>query len=105
MKYKITGMTDLALEYNDRVPHFIIAGGKTDIWVVDDHNLVVCSRPEKGNAEEWAKLFKEWDVWWLVRQNTEKKEMSSVLKPDQMNAVDDALFSYLAEREFLSETT
>jgi hypothetical protein len=94
-------MTDLAVEYFSKDPHFIVGGGRTDIWVVDDHNLIARSRAEDGKSEEWCKLYKEWDCWWLTRMDQEKKTTSSVLKPDQMNAVDSALTSYLLERELL----
>jgi hypothetical protein len=93
-------MTNLALEYYLRAPHFVLAGGKTEVWVVDDHNLVLCAKA-RPDHEEWCKLFKEFDCWWLIRRDQANKETSSVVKPEEMNTIDDALFSHIAEREFL----
>lgn len=99
--YLIKGMTDLALEYDCKIPHFIIAEGKTAIWVVDDHNLVLCAKA-RPDHEEWCKLLKEFDCWWLIRRNQANKEVSSIVKPDEMNIIDNALYDYLAEIEFLN---
>ena len=55
-------MTDLAVEYNDRRPDFFTDGKRTDIWVVDDSNLVVRWHFEDKSGEEWSRLFKEEDV-------------------------------------------
>ena len=100
--YLIKGMTDLALEYDRKIPHFIIAEGKTMIWVVDDHNLILRSVHIDRGQEEWCKLFKEFDVWYLVRRNQEGKENSEMVDMEAMNKIDSALYDYLAEIEFLN---
>ena len=105
MQYLIKGMTKLAIEYHDIPPHFIVGGGRTDIWVIDDHNLIARGRAVDGSHEEWCKLFKECDCWWLTRVNQENREMNSILPAEQMNTIDRALAGYLAERELLSDQT
>lgn len=98
-QYIVKGMTDLAIEYDGKKPDFILGQGQTDIWVVTAEELVARWRYENG--EEWCTLFKEFDVWWMTRRNEEKRDTSNMLKPEDMNVVDDAVAHFLMEREFL----
>ncbi len=92
-------MTDLAIEYNDCAPHFTIKAA--DIWVEDDHHIIARYRGPSCFEEEWCRLFKEHDCWWITRRFSDKKETSSVLNPDAMNLLDEALSAYVVQKELL----
>lgn len=95
--YIIKGMTDLALEYDQREPHFICEG--TSMWVVDDHNIVSCDF--HADVEDWFKLLKEYDVWYMIERKPDNMEKSKLLSTKGMDIVDEALASYIIERELL----
>ncbi len=98
--YSVRGIRELAVEFDGREPDFsMMQNQRTNVWVRDDHDLVICVHGK--SYEEWCKLYKEDDCWWLDEGSAGQVNKSRMLEVKEMNYLDEQLLVYIAEKELL----